>query len=118
MNSQAHIFKITGGTHVSALLGENGSVITFAEDVGKHNAVDKVVGEAAMKDAVFERSVLATTGRLTFEIVVKAVNVGVPMIVFLSAPTNKGVKIAETIGLTLIGFTRGKRFNVYTTRKE
>jgi len=114
LNSQAHIFKITGGTHASALLGEDGSVIAFAEDVGRHNAVDKVVGEAAMKDAAFERSILATTGRLTSEIVVKAANVGIPIIVSLSAPTDKGVKIAETVGLTLIGFTRGKRFNVYT----
>lgn len=114
LNSQAHIFRMTGGTHASALFGEDGSVIAFAEDVGRHNAVDKVVGEAAMKDVFFENSVLATTGRLTSEIVVKAANVGIPIVVSLSAPSDRGVKIAEMVGLTLIGFTRGKRFNVYT----
>lgn len=114
LNSQACIFRRTGGTHASALLDENGIVIAFSEDVGRHNAIDKVIGEAALNGVDFGKTLLASTGRLTFEMAVKAGFVGIPVIVSISAPTDKGIKIAEAFGLTLIGFARGRRFNVYT----
>jgi FdhD protein len=115
LNSKASIFKASGGTHAAALIYENGELIAFAEDIGRHNAVDKVIGEAAMKGVDFSRMLLASTGRLTSEIVIKAIQIGIPVLISLSAPTDMGIKIAKTLGLTLIGFARGKRFNVYTS---
>ena len=118
LNSLAEVFRRTGGTHASALLGEDGRVLAFSEDIGRHNAVDKVIGKAAMRGLDFKRTLLASTGRLTSDMVIKAANVGIPAIVSMSAPTDKGIKIAEMTGLTLIGFARGKRFNIYTPGKS
>jgi len=114
LNSRACVFRRTGGTHASALLDENGKVIAFSEDIGRHNAIDKVIGAAALEGADFGRALLASTGRLTSEMVVKAACIGIPVIVSIAAPTDKGIKIAEMVGLTLIGFARGGRFNIYT----
>ena len=114
LNSKAHVFKKTGATHSSALFDEKGGLLAFSEDIGRHNTVDKVVGEAAFKGVDFKKTFLASTGRLTSEMVVKAANVGIPVIVSISAPTDRGIKIAKLAGLTLVGFARGKRFNVYT----
>ena len=115
LNSKAYIFRASGGTHAAALLDGDGTLIAFAEDIGRHNAVDKVVGEAAMKKADFSKLLLASSGRLTSEIVIKTLQMGIPVLVSLSAPTDKGVKLAKTFGLTLIGFSRGKRFNIYSS---
>jgi len=114
LNSRAYLFRRTGGTHVSALLDEDGMVLAFSEDIGRHNAIDKVIGKSALDGADFQRTLLASTGRLTSEMVIKAAYVGIPIIVSISAPTDKGIKIAEMAGLTLIGFARGGRFNIYT----
>jgi len=115
LNSKALIFRASGGTHAAALIDESGDLMAFAEDIGRHNAVDKVIGEAAIKGVDFSRTLLASTGRLTSEIVIKAVQMGIPILVSLSAPTDMGVRIAESFGITLIGFARGKRFNIYTS---
>lgn len=114
LNSLTDMFKRTGGTHASALLDENGSVLAFSEDVGRHNAIDKAIGKAALEGLDFKKTLLASTGRLTSEMVIKAAQVAIPVIVSISAPTDKGIKIAEMTGLTLIGFVRGNRFNVYS----
>ena len=114
LNSEASIFGRTGGTHASALLGEDGKVLAFSEDIGRHNAVDKVIGRTALDGASLARTLLASTGRITFEMVVKAATVGIPVVVSISAPTDKAVKAAEMFGLTLIGFARAKKFNIYT----
>lgn len=114
LNSEASVFRKTGGTHASALLGEKGKVLAFSEDIGRHNAVDKVVGRAALDGASLVRTLLASTGRITFEMVVKAATVGIPVVVSVSAPTEKAVKASEMFGLTLIGFARAERFNIYT----
>jgi len=113
LNSIAKVYRRTGGTHASALLDENGKLLALSEDISRHNAVDKVIGKAALNNVDFRRTLLASTGRLTSEIVIKAANMEVPIIVSISAPTDKGIKIAEIAGITLIGFTRGKRFNIY-----
>lgn len=115
LNSKASIFRISGGTHAAVLIDKSGELMAFAEDIGRHNAVDKVIGEAAIKGVDFSRILLASTGRLTSEIVIKDIQMGIPVLVSLSAPTDMGVKIAEAFGLTLIGFARGKRFNIYTS---
>jgi len=118
LNTMACMFRRTGGTHASALLNANGKVLAFSEDIGRHNAIDKVIGEAALVGVDFKKTLLASTGRLTSDMVVKAAQAGVPIIVSISAPTDKGIKIAEMTGLTLIGFARGKRFNIYTQSGE
>ncbi|MCX8171001.1 MAG: formate dehydrogenase accessory sulfurtransferase FdhD, partial [Candidatus Bathyarchaeota archaeon] len=103
LNSRAVAFKASGGTHAAALIDEDGDIVSFAEDIGRHNAVDKVIGEAAIRGLDFSRLILASTGRLASEIVVKAALIGVPVIVSISAPTSMGIKVAETFGLTLVG---------------
>jgi len=113
LNSRAVTFRRTGGTHAAALLDDNGEVLAFSEDIGRHNAIDKVIGKAILKGIDLKRTFLASTGRLTSEMVIKAVYAGVPAIVSISAPTDKAIKIAHIAGLTLIGFARGKRFNIY-----
>lgn len=113
LNLMAKVYRRTGGTHSSALFDEDGKLLALSEDVSRHNAVDKVVGKAALNNVDFGRAILASTGRLSSEVVIKAANVHVPIIISISAPTDKGIKIAEATGLTLIGFARGKRFNIY-----
>jgi FdhD protein len=115
LNFNASIYRVSGGTHAAALTDKDGELIAFAEDIGRHNAVDKVIGEAAIKGVDFSRTMLASSGRLTSEIVIKDVQMGIPILISLSAPTNMGVRIAESFDLTLIGFARGKRFNIYTS---
>jgi len=88
--------------------------LEFSEDIGRHNALDKVIGKATLEGVEFTRTLLASTGRLTSEMVIKAASAGIPVIVSMAAPTDKGIKIAEITGLTLIGFARGRRFNIYT----
>ncbi len=114
LDSKAAVFKRTGGTHAAALLNSKGEVLVFSEDISRHNTIDKVIGEAALKRINLEQTILASTGRLSSEIVSKAVNVDVPVIVSLASSTDKGIEVAEKRCLTLIGFVRGRRFNVYT----
>lgn len=115
LNSMSSLFRISGATHSAIFIDEKGEIVAFAEDIGRHNAVDKVVGETAINGINFNRLLLASTGRLTSEIVIKAVQIGIPILISLSAPTNIGIRIAETFGLTLIGFVRGVRFNIYAS---
>lgn len=106
-------FKETGGVHSAALSdGENISV--FKEDIGRHNAIDKVVGEALIKKLKFKDFIILTSGRISSEIVFKIMKISVPCLISRSAPTDQAVKLARSIGLTLIGFVRGSRMNVYS----
>lgn len=114
LNFKAQIFRRTGGTHASALLDRDGEVIAFSEDVSRRNAVDKVLGEALLKGVDLRATLLASTGRLTSDMVMRAARAGIPIMASTSAPTDRGIEIAEEFGITLIGFTRGSRFNVYT----
>jgi len=114
LNSLADVFRRTGGTHASALFDESGKALAFSEDIGRHNAMDKVIGKAALRGVDFKRTLLASTGRLTSEMVAKAAQLSIPVIVSISAPTDKGIKMAEMTGPTLIGFARGRRFNIYS----
>ena len=113
LDVKAAIFRRTGGTHAAALLDVKGEVLVFSEDISRHNAVDKVIGEAALKRINLAKTLLASTGRVSSEIVTKAANANIPAIVSLASPTDKGIDAAERTGLTLIGFARDRRFNVY-----
>lgn len=108
------VFKRTGGTHGAGVFTLDGELIACAEDVGRHNAVDKVVGICALKGVDFSRAVIFSTGRMSAEMVLKAARVGIPIVASLSAPLNSGVIFADRSGVTLICFVRGHRFNIYT----
>jgi len=114
LNTLAETFRKTGGVHVAALYAGNGELITCAEDVGRHNAVDKVIGVCAMKKTNFSQCFLASSGRLTGDIVLKAARMGTPVVASLSAAVDSGIEVAQQTGLTLVGFVRGPRMNIFT----
>jgi FdhD protein len=114
LNTLAETFRKTGGVHIAALYSSEGELLTFAEDVGRHNAVDKVIGVYAMKKADFSQCFLASSGRLTGDIVLKAARMRIPIVASLAAAVDSGIEVAKRTGLTLIGFVRGQRMNVFT----
>ena len=115
LNFKAEGYRLTGGFHVAALYNADGKMVALAEDVGRHNAVDKVIGMAALKDADFGECFLALSGRMSGDVAFKAANVGLPIIASLSAALSSGITMAESVDLTLVGFVRGKRMNIYTS---
>ena len=114
LNFKAEGYRKTGGLHVAALYTADGALVALAEDVGRHNAVDKVIGMAALKKIDFGGCFLALSGRISGDVAFKAAKVGLPIVASLSAALSSGVNMAELSNLTLAGFVRGKRMNVYT----
>jgi FdhD protein len=108
-------FDQTGGLHAAALFTPRGELIVIREDVGRHNALDKVVGSQLLAAALpLHERILMVSGRVSFEIVQKAAVAGVPIICAVSAPSDLAVETAERLGVTLVGFLRGDGFNVYS----
>jgi len=114
LNSIAETFRKTGGVHAAAIYKGDGNLVAFAEDVGRHNAVDKAIGMGALNKTDFGDCFLALSGRLTGDIVLKAARVGLPIVASLAAAIDSGIAVAIDVGLTLIGFVRGKRMNIYS----
>jgi FdhD protein len=108
-------FTQTGGLHASAIFDEHGEMLVLREDVGRHNALDKVLGWALQRRLLpFQRHILLVSGRVSFELMQKALAAGVPIVAAISAPSSLAVQFADDSGQTLVGFLRGETMNVYT----
>ncbi|TFG06277.1 MAG: formate dehydrogenase accessory sulfurtransferase FdhD [Promethearchaeota archaeon] len=118
MQKEMNLYRETGGCHGAAIFDTNGEIITVREDIGRHNAIDKVIGALVLKKHDFKDIFLISSGRLTGDSVLKAIRAKIPILASVSAPIESGIRLAFTYGITLIGFVRGKRMNIYTHPKR
>ena len=109
----SEVYLATHGVH-SAALSDRKSMLVFSEDIGRHNAIDKIFGKCLLEDIATDDRVVITSGRISSEILHKVAKRGIPIIISISVPTNLGVRIADNLGITLISSVRGKRMNVCT----
>jgi len=114
LRAEQELFDRTGSVHAAGRFDESGELISVREDVGRHNAVDKIVGQAFLdRELPMGRTILAVSGRSSFEIMQKALAAGIPMVVAVGAPSSLAVDLARNFNMSLLGFTRAEGFNVY-----
>ncbi|MEQ9402458.1 MAG: formate dehydrogenase accessory sulfurtransferase FdhD [Cyclobacteriaceae bacterium] len=119
LRAAQEVFKHTGGLHASAIFDLSGNLLAHREDVGRHNALDKIIGYYLNKDIhALKNSILLLSGRISFELVQKAIRAGIPVIAAVGAPSSLAVSLAEDFGVTLIGFLGEKKFNIYTADRR
>ncbi|GLI33067.1 formate dehydrogenase accessory sulfurtransferase FdhD [Desulforhabdus amnigena] len=117
LNRMSETYRLTRGVHNTALATPD-EIILFRDDIGRHNAVDMIVGHLFLRHIPLQDKILLTTGRLTSEILIKAAKVGIPVLVSRNISTSLAIELAGSLGITLIGFARGGRFIVYTGRER
>lgn len=117
LNKKSALFLETGGVHSSMLTNQE-SIITFYEDVGRHNTIDKIIGDALFNNLVLTETALFTSGRISSEMLLKTLKAKIPMIISRSAPTDLAIKIAKAYDVSLVGFVRGERMNIYHDAKR
>jgi FdhD protein len=110
---KSYVFRSTGGTH-SAALADKERILLFKEDIGRHNAVDKVLGEALFRGISIDDKFLILSGRISSDILLKSARGKINLIISRSAPTSLAIELAQKLGITIVGFARGKRLNIYT----
>jgi FdhD protein len=119
LRASQDVFKYTGGLHASGLFDVQGKLIAQHEDVGRHNALDKLIGSGLIKGSLpFSNSILVLSGRISFELVQKALRAGIQIIAAVGAPSSLAVNLAEEFGMTLVGFLKTDRFNIYTGKER
>jgi FdhD protein len=114
MQISTPLYRETGGCHGAAIFDFNGNLLSVKEDIGRHNAIDKAIGDMILKKHDFEGVFLTSTGRLTGDSVLKTIRARIPIVASLSAAVESGIRLAFAYGITLIGFARGARMNIYT----
>jgi FdhD protein len=114
MRSAQNLHREVGGVHAAAILDRQGALVVLCEDVGRHNAVDKALGYCLLRGIPIQDKALLCSGRLSYEMVTKAIRVGLPLLASVSAPTALAVSIAEQFNLTVVGYLRGAKMSVYT----
>ncbi len=112
------VFQATGGTHAVALASPDGRVFIPAEDVGRHNAMDKAIGRAVLTRQDLSGLVALLSGRISFEMALKCVRAGIPILAAVSAPTSMALELAQELNLTTVGFLRNQRLNIYTAQER
>lgn len=118
LSNIAETYRKTGGVHVAAIYKSDGLLVDFAEDVSRHNAVDKVIGKCVLANAELEKCFLTFSGRISSNIVFKAARMKMPIIVSISAALSSGIEAARTTNVTLVGFVRENRMNVYNAAER